>query len=44
MKEPSADTVFRALADPSRRRILDLVKARPGITVNALAESFDTRS
>ena len=41
MKQDSADKVFRALADPSRRRMLDLVKATPGITVSALAEAFD---
>ena len=41
MKLDTADKVFRALADPSRRRILDLVKANPGITVNALTEAFD---
>jgi len=35
------DEVFKALADPNRRRILDLVKARPGITVSELAESFE---
>jgi uncharacterized protein YndB with AHSA1/START domain/DNA-binding transcriptional ArsR family regulator len=41
MNRRSEDEVFRALADPSRRRILDLVKARPGITVSQLAQSFD---
>lgn len=34
------DVVFRALADPSRRRILDLLKARPGSTVGELGERF----
>jgi uncharacterized protein YndB with AHSA1/START domain/predicted transcriptional regulator len=34
------DEVFKALADPSRRRILDLVKAKPGIIVSELSESF----
>jgi uncharacterized protein YndB with AHSA1/START domain/DNA-binding transcriptional ArsR family regulator len=34
------DAVFRALADPSRRRILDLLKARPGTTVGELGERF----
>jgi uncharacterized protein YndB with AHSA1/START domain/DNA-binding transcriptional ArsR family regulator len=33
--------VFRALADPNRRKMLDLVKATPGITVNQLSEDFD---
>ena len=37
----SDDAVFRALADPSRRRILDLLKARPGTTVGELGERFD---
>ena len=40
MKSPSSDAVFRALADPSRRRILDLLKARPGLTVGELGERF----
>ena len=35
------DAVFRALADPSRRRILDLLKARPGTTVGELGERFE---
>jgi DNA-binding transcriptional ArsR family regulator/uncharacterized protein YndB with AHSA1/START domain len=37
----SDDAVFRALADPSRRRILDLLKARPGTTVGELGERFE---
>jgi DNA-binding transcriptional ArsR family regulator len=41
MNRQSEDEVFKALSDPNRRRILDLVKARPGITVSELAESFD---
>ena len=41
MNFDAADKVFRALADPNRRRILDLVKASPGITVTALTEAFD---
>jgi uncharacterized protein YndB with AHSA1/START domain len=41
MKQDSADKVFRALADPNRRKMLDLVKASPGITVTALSEAFD---
>ena len=35
------DPLFRALADPSRRKILDLLKARPGTTVGELTEQFD---
>jgi len=41
MKSLASDAVFRALADPSRRRILDLLKARPGLTVGELGEHFD---
>lgn len=39
--EPDLDLLFRALADPSRRRVLDLLKARPGTTVGELTERFD---
>lgn len=35
------DSIFRALADPSRRRILDLLKARPGLTVGNMVQHFD---
>jgi DNA-binding transcriptional ArsR family regulator len=35
------DAVFHALAHESRRRILDIVKDRPGIAVGALAAHFD---
>ena len=35
------DAVFHALAHGHRRRILDLVKARPGVTVGTLAQEFD---
>ena len=34
------DPIFRALADPSRRQMLDLLKAQPGLTVGQLAEHF----
>jgi uncharacterized protein YndB with AHSA1/START domain len=34
------DPVFRALAEPSRRQILDLLKAQPGLTVGQLADHF----
>ena len=34
------DPLFRALADPSRRRVLDILKARPGTTVGELTEEF----
>jgi len=35
------DAIFQALANENRRRILDLVKASPGITVGKLAAEFD---
>ena len=41
MKSPSDDIVFRALADPSRRRMLDLLKATPGLTVGGLGDHFE---
>ncbi len=34
------DAVFRALGDPTRRRILDIIKARPGITMHEISEHF----
>jgi len=37
----STDDIFRALSDPNRRRILDIAKNRPGITVNELTDEFD---
>jgi DNA-binding transcriptional ArsR family regulator len=36
------DSVFQALAHADRRRILDIVKANPGIGVGALASQFDS--
>ena len=36
----SSDDLFRALADPTRRRILDLVAERGTVTVGELAEQF----
>lgn len=35
------DAVFQALAQTSRRRMLDIVKEEPGIGVGALAGEFD---
>ena len=35
------DAVFQALAHEARRRMLDLIKADPGIPVGALASAFD---
>jgi DNA-binding transcriptional ArsR family regulator len=39
----SQDVVFRALADPTRREILDLLFARDGQTVGAVCEAFEDR-
>ena len=35
------DAVFRALADPSRRQLLDSLHASNGQTLNALCEQMD---
>jgi DNA-binding transcriptional ArsR family regulator len=37
---PAIDTVFRALADPTRRRVLERLSARPA-SVSDLAAPFD---
>ncbi|MDX8479128.1 metalloregulator ArsR/SmtB family transcription factor [Mesorhizobium sp. VK24D] len=37
----SMDAVFRALADPTRRQLLDSLYARNGQTLNALCERVD---
>lgn len=37
----ATDLVFKALAHESRRRILDLVRDSPGLTVGVLASNFD---
>jgi DNA-binding transcriptional ArsR family regulator len=42
MKPDSMDAVFRALASPQRRRILDVVKNAPGCSVNDVCTHFDT--
>ena len=41
-KAPELDDVFKALGEPTRREILDILAARPGLTVNELAEHFPT--
>jgi DNA-binding transcriptional ArsR family regulator len=35
------DSVFKALADPGRRRLLDLLNARDGQTLSALCEPMN---
>lgn len=40
MKPESMDAVFLALAHASRRRILDILQARPGMTVQELCDFF----
>ena len=42
MMTDSMDAVFRALGHPARRRILDIVKDRPGSSVQEVCEHFDT--
>lgn len=37
------DDVFKALADPSRRRLLDVLHADNGLTLAALCEHLDMR-
>ena len=39
--EFDADDVFRGLADPSRRRILDLLKGEPGMNLTELSAHFE---
>src|SRR5579862_3818905 len=42
MAEPhDTDVLFKALADPSRRRLLDLLHAHDGRTLNELCEHLD---
>ena len=41
MKSDDMDNVFKALAHAGRRRILDIVKDRPGASVNEVCEYFD---
>ena len=40
MADGSSDEVFRTLADPTRRRILDLLAERGPLTVSQLAAEF----
>lgn len=41
MDPESMDSVFAALAHPSRRRILDIVRENGGCSVNDVSEHFD---
>ena len=38
---PDTDLLFKALADPSRRKLLDLLHAHDGRTLSQLAEHLD---
>ena len=40
-KQESMDRVFHALANPHRRRILDVVRNDPGCSVNDVCRHFD---
>lgn len=42
MKPESMDRVFQALAHEHRRRILDIVRATPGCSVNDVCAHFET--
>lgn len=41
MKNRDHDALFKALADPSRRKLLDLLHASDGRTLNELCEYLD---
>src|SRR3954465_11009092 len=40
-KPPDGDLLFKALADPSRRKLLDLLHEHDGRTLNDLCEHLD---
>ena len=40
-ERPDPDLLFKALADPSRRKLLDLLHAHDGRTLNELCEHMD---
>jgi DNA-binding transcriptional ArsR family regulator len=40
-ERPNTDLLFKALADPSRRKLLDLLHAHDGRTLNELCEYLD---
>ncbi|MBL8761753.1 MAG: helix-turn-helix transcriptional regulator [Phycisphaerae bacterium] len=41
MKDDDLDQLFAALAHPARRRMLDLLRDSPGVSIAALADHFD---
>src|SRR6476661_6369308 len=41
MKEPDTDSLFKALADPGRRKLLDRLHAHDGQTLSELCEHLD---
>jgi predicted transcriptional regulator len=41
MTESEMDALFQALSHEHRRRMLDLIKAQPGVAVGELASHFD---
>jgi DNA-binding transcriptional ArsR family regulator len=41
MADDDMDSVFKALADASRRHLLDVLQAEPGQTLSALAASLE---
>src|SRR5215510_16304241 len=40
-ERPDTDLLFKALADPSRRKLLDILHANDGRTLNELCEYLD---
>ena len=41
MRSDSLDSLFQALAHPARRKVLDLLREAPGMSVKALSSHFD---
>lgn len=41
MTDDELDSVFAALAHPARRRMLDLLRESPGLSIAALTEHFE---
>ena len=41
VERPHADLLFKAIADPNRRKLLDLLHAHDGRTLNELCEHLD---